>query len=135
MSVLALSAAADAVAAPAAGHGADALGSGLSATLVILLVALLAHEPWRWAGLYLGRSIDVGSEVFQWVRAVATALVSGLVMRLILFPAGALAGPPLWLRLSAFGAGIAVFYLARRNMPAGVGAGSAVLIAGQLALG
>lgn len=116
-------------------HGAQALGSGVSATVVILLVAFLVHEPWRWAGLYLGRAIDVNSEIFQWVRAVATALVSGLVMRLILFPAGALAGVPLWLRLAAFGIGILVFFRARRSLTAGVGAGSAILILGQLAFG
>lgn len=110
------------------------IGSGWTAALILLLVAALAHEPWRWAGLYLGRNIDVGSELFQWVRAVATALVSGLVMRLILFPAGALAGLPLALRLGAFASGIVVFFLARRSLTAGVGAGVVVLVAGQLML-
>ncbi len=108
------------------------VGSGWTAALILLLVAVLAHEPWRWAGLYLGRNIDVGGELFQWVRAVATALVSGLVMRLILFPAGALAHLPMTLRLGAFVGGIAVFFLARRSLAAGVGAGVVLLIAGQL---
>lgn len=115
-------------------HGAAALGQGLGATVMIIAVALLMHEPWRWAGLYLGRAIDVDSEVFQWVRSVATALVSGLVMRLILFPAGALAGPPLWLRLAAFVIGIVVFFRSGRSLTIGVASGAAMLIAGQLLL-
>lgn len=108
------------------------LGSGWSATLILLLIATLAHEPWRWVGMVLGRSLDVDGELFQWVRSVATALVSGLVMRLVLFPAGALAGLPMTLRLSAFGVGIAAFYWARRSLAAGVGAGVALLLAGQI---
>jgi hypothetical protein len=111
------------------------IGNGWSAALFVLLVSLVAHEPWRWAGLYLGRSIDVSSQLFQWVRCVATALVSGLIMRLILFPAGALAGVPLALRLAAFAIGIAVFFVARRNLAVGVAAGSLVLVAGQWLLG
>lgn len=110
------------------------IGSGWSATLILLAIALFAHEPWRWAGLVLGRAIDVNSELFQWVRAVATALVSGLVMRLILFPAGALAGLPLALRLGAFTAGIVGFYVGRRSLAVGVAAGVAVLVVGQLLL-
>lgn len=111
------------------------VGDGWMAATVLILVAVLAHEPWRWAGLYLGRNIDVGSELFQWVRSVATALVSGLVMRLILFPAGELAGLPVTLRLAAFGAGIAMFFVARRSLAAGVGMGVVTLVTGQLLLG
>lgn len=108
------------------------LGSGWTATLILGLIALAAHEPWRWAGLLIGRKVDVNGELFQWVRAVATALVSGLVMRLILFPAGALAGLPVVLRIGAFAAGVAGFYLGRRSLAAGVGSGVAVLVIGQL---
>ncbi len=111
-----------------------ALGSGWTATLILLAIALFAHEPFRWAGLLLGRAIDVNSPWFAWVRAVATALVSGLVMRLILFPAGALAGLPPWLRLGAFAVGIAGFYAGRRSLAAGVAAGVVVLVAGQMLL-
>lgn len=109
-----------------------ALGSGWSATLILVVIALLVHEPWRWAGLFIGRSIDVNGELFQWVRAVATALVSGLVMRLILFPAGELAHLPAALRVGAFAVGIVGFYAGRRSLAVGVGAGVAVLVVGQL---
>ncbi len=106
------------------------LGSGWGTAALIIAIAILAHEPWRWLGLYVGRDLDIDGVLFRWVRAVATAMVAGLVMRLLVFPAGALAGVPMALRLAAFAAGIAVFYAARRNLAAGVAGGAAVLIAG-----
>jgi Branched-chain amino acid transport protein (AzlD) len=97
---------------------------------VIALIAVLAHEPWRWLGLVLGRTVSVEGEVFQWVRAVATALVAGLVLRLILFPAGALANVHLGVRLAALGGGIAIFFVCRRSLGLGVVGGATLLIAG-----
>lgn len=113
----------------------NSLQSGLTTTAILFAISLLAHEPWRWAGLFLGRNLDMDSEVFGWVRAVSTALVAALVMRLVLFPAGALEGVPLSVRVGAMAAGLAVFMLGRRNMAAGVAAGVVVLAAGQFAIG
>jgi hypothetical protein len=110
----------------------SALGDGALAALIIVLIALVFHEPWRWLGLYIGRGLDVEGEVFEWVRAVATALVAGLVTRLVLFPAGALAGVPLWVRLAAFAGAVALYFLARRNLLVGVLGGSLILIGGAL---
>lgn len=111
------------------------LGDGLTTTLILLAIAILAHEPWRWLGLYLGRDLDVESELFLWVRAVATALVAGLVMRMSLFPAGDLAAVPLWLRGLAFVVGIAAYLAWRRSLAVGVASGAAVLLLVGLAIG
>lgn len=111
------------------------LQGGWSTALILTAVSLAMHEPWRWIGLFLGRNLDVQSEVFQWVRAVATALVAGLVMRLLLFPAGALQDVPLLVRLAAFAAGIAGFHLLGRKLAPGVAAGALVLVAGSLLVG
>jgi hypothetical protein len=108
------------------------LGSGWTTAAIIVATAVLVHEPWRWLGLYVGRDLDIDGELFQWVKAVATALVAGLVMRLLIFPAGALADTPLWLRVAAFAAGHAVYFAARRNMAAGVAGGTLVLALGAL---
>lgn len=110
------------------------MSDGLTTTLILLAIAVFVHEPWRWVGLLVGNRIDVHSPWFQWVRAVATALVAGLVMRLVLFPAGALAGVGLGVRVAAMLAGIAVYFLTRRGLAAGVGAGAATLVALQLLL-
>lgn len=107
------------------------LGSGWTTAVIIVVMALVAHEPWRWLGLYVGRDLDIEGDLFQWVRAVATALVAGLVMRLLLFPAGALAGVALPLRLGAFVIGLAIFWAARRNMALGVAGGTLALALGS----
>ncbi|MEO1205611.1 MAG: AzlD domain-containing protein [Pseudomonadota bacterium] len=100
--------------------------------LAILAIALFVHEPWRWLGLYVGNSLPAGSEVFEVVRFMATALVAGLVMRLVLFPAGALENVGLAVRLTALIAGIALFFAFRRHLGIGVFGAAAVLVAGQL---
>ena len=66
------------------------------------------------------------------MRAVATALVAGMVARMVLFPVGALADVGIALRLLAFFGGLALFLLARRNLAVGVAGGAAMLIAAQL---
>lgn len=101
-------------------------------TLIFLLVAALAHEPFRWLGLYLGRSLPSDSEFFVWVRAVATALVAALVMRLIMFPAGDLAEVSIWVRAVAALGGVAIYFAAKRSLAAGVGGGAIVLIVAGL---
>ncbi|MBU2582356.1 MAG: AzlD domain-containing protein [Alphaproteobacteria bacterium] len=105
------------------------------ASLVIVLVALFAHEPFRWLGGYLGRGLAPDSEIFVWVRAVATALVAGLVARLVLFPAGVLEAIPLVVRLSAAAGGVVIFFIAGRHLGAGVlGAAIILLSLGYLAI-
>jgi hypothetical protein len=105
---------------------------GLGGYLTLFLAGFLATEVWRWLGLAVGSRLDVGGAPFQWVRAVATALVSGLVARMVLFPAGALAEVPLSVRLVSFAGGIALYLALRRNVAAGVGAGAVLLMVAQL---
>jgi branched-subunit amino acid transport protein len=109
----------------------SALQDGYGGYLLLILIGFLVHEPWRWLGLFLGRNLSTDSEIFHWVRAVATALVAGLVIRLILFPAGALVGVSLAMRLTAFAAAIIAFFLAKRSMGLGVAAGALCLMLGQ----
>lgn len=103
--------------------------------LALLLLGFLPSEIWRGLGLILGRGLDEESEIIQWVRAVATALVAGVVARIVLFPPGALAGVPLGVRLTAITCGFLAFFFIRRSPFAGVLTGEAVLIAGTLAFG
>lgn len=107
----------------------------LSTYVSLLLIAVLAHEPWRWAGYAVGRNLNPQDEIFKWVKAVSTSLVAALVARLVLFPAGALASVPLWVRLAAFAGGLAVFYATRRTPWIGVCAAAGLIAVGKLAVG
>jgi hypothetical protein len=113
----------------------SALNDGFGGYLVLLLIAALAHEPWRWAGLVVGRRLAAEGEIFQWVRAVSTALVAALVARLVLFPAGALESVPMLVRMGAFGCGLAWYFLAGRSVWAAVAFGASLLAIGKLVSG
>jgi branched-subunit amino acid transport protein len=108
------------------------LQDGFGGYLSLFLAGCLATQVWRWLGYAAGTRLDLGGEPFKWVRAVATALIAGMVTRMVLFPAGALAGVPLWIRLAAFACGIALYYGARRNLAAGVIGGAGLLMAAEL---
>lgn len=113
----------------------SALEDGFGGYLTILVAGALAHEPWRWLGYGLGSGIDGNSEIFHWVRAVATALVAALVTRILIFSPGALAGVEVGLRIAGFAAGLVVFYLSGRNIGAGIVGGAVLMVAGKLAIG
>jgi branched-subunit amino acid transport protein len=87
------------------------------------------------AGLWFGAGVDEGSEVLVWVRAVATAILAGVIAQILVQPPGALADVPDWLRYAAVAAGLAVFMLTRRSIFAGVVCGEIVLLAGKWWLG
>ncbi|HXF87721.1 MAG TPA: AzlD domain-containing protein [Xanthobacteraceae bacterium] len=103
--------------------------------VALVLLGFLPSEIWRWLGMVLGRGLDEDSEIVLWVRAVATALVAGVVARIVLFPPGALAGVPLEVRLAAIACGFLGFYFIRRSPFAGVLVGEVVLIIGATAFG
>ena len=106
-----------------------ALGD-LAPYLVLIAAGFLPNEIWRMLGIVVAHGLDEGSEFVVWVRAVATAVLAGVIAKIILFPPGGLADVPLTVRLSAMAVGFAAFMLVRRSVLVGVLAGEAVLILG-----
>lgn len=99
--------------------------------LPFFAAGFLVSEPWRWAGALVGRSIDPAGEIFVWVRAVSTAIVAGLVTRMLVFPTGELALVSLEVRSLALATGLAGYFLLWRNMGLGIAAGLLSLVAGS----
>ena len=95
------------------------------ALLVLVVAGFLPNEIWRMLGLWFGGGVDEGSELLVWVRAVATAILAGVIAQILVLPPGALASVPDWLRYGAVAAGFAVFMLTRRSIFAGVVGGEA----------
>jgi branched-subunit amino acid transport protein len=106
-----------------------------NALLVLMLAGFLPNEVWRMFGLWFGGGIDEGSELLVWVRAVATAILAGVIAQILVSPPGALASVPEWLRYGAVAAGFAVFIMTRRSIFAGVVCGELVMLAGKWWLG
>jgi len=104
--------------------------------LVILLIAgVLPNQIWRMLGLMLGSGMDEGSELLVWVRAVATAILAGVIAQILVQPPGALASVPDWLRYAAVATGFAAFIVLGRSTLIGVVCGEALMLAGKWWLG
>lgn len=98
--------------------------------LALLLFAVIPTEMWRWLAVAFARRLDDGSPWLEWVRLVATALLAGVVAKLMLTPPGVLADVPLLVRIAAIAAPVAVVLLTNRRVMLAVVAGEAVLIGG-----
>lgn len=103
--------------------------------LVLILVGFLPNEIWRWLGVVASRGLSEDSQIVVWVRAVATALLAGVIAKIVVFPPGALATIATPVRLGAMVIGFLVFLLVKRSVFAGVIAGELVLVLATLWLG
>ena len=96
--------------------------------VALLVFGFLPSEIWRLMAVVLSRGLSEQSPVIAWVRLVATALLCGVVVKLLLAPSGALAAVPLAGRIGAIVAGAGAFMATRRSLLAGVAAGETVLV-------
>ncbi len=96
--------------------------------VMLLLIAFLPTEIWRVLSVFFARGLDESSQWVVWVRAVATALLAGVVAKLLLSPSGALASVPLFGRVGAIAIGLAAFFAFRRSILAAILFGESALI-------
>ena len=94
-----------------------------SPILVLILAGFLPNELWRLLGVVAARGLDEASDLVIWVRAVAVAILGGVIANLVFAPPGALAHLHLPVRLGAIAVGFLAFILTRRSVFAGVLAG------------
>ena len=106
----------------------DAIDTWWWPYLFILLAGWLATDMWRFLGVYLGGRISEKSEALVLVRALATALVAAVIGNLIVFPSGALADVPLFVRVLSAVVGFVAFLAARKSILVGIVAAEAVLL-------
>ena len=98
--------------------------------LALVLLGYLPNEVWRVLGLILARGLDEDSEIVVWSRAVATAILAGVIAKLIVFPPGALLSIPLPVRVTAVVCGFIAFLAVKRSVFVGVAIGEAALLLG-----
>lgn len=105
------------------------------ALLILVIAGFLPNEVWRMLGLWIGGGIDDNSELLIWVRALATAILAGVIAQILIVPPGALASVPATLRIGAVGAGFLAYLSIRKSVLAGVVTGEIVLLGGKWWLG
>ena len=103
--------------------------------IVLVLIGFLPSEVWRWLGVAFARGLDEDSEIVVWVRAVATAILAGVIAKLTIFAPGVLATVPMSVRLAAVAIGFLAFMFMRRSVFAGELAGELALVIGALVFG
>jgi branched-subunit amino acid transport protein len=103
---------------------------------IIVLAGAAATLMWRALGVTLSGRLKPDSPTLDLVGCVAYALLASLVARMILLPIGPLQAVGFPARLIAAGVAVGVFYALRRNLLAGVvaGSGALALLAGGFAV-
>ena len=100
--------------------------------LVLILVGFLPNEIWRVIGMLTARGLNEDSQLVILSRTVATALLAGVIAKLILFSSGELANIPLAVRIGATVCAFGTYVAMRRSVFAGVIAGETALLLGGL---
>lgn len=107
---------------------------GLTPFVAILLAAVLPTNVWRWLGVLFAGKLDDQSEIFIWVKAVATALIAALIAKLVLFASGSLAEVPTLARLGAVALAFGAYLVTGRRLAAGIIVGELALVAAWFTL-
>lgn len=97
---------------------------------VLILVGFLPNELWRVVGLLTARGLNEDSQLVIWSRTVATALLAGVIAKLILFSSGELANIPMLIRIGAALCALGTYLAIKRSVFAGVVAGEVALLLG-----
>jgi hypothetical protein len=102
---------------------------------LLILVGFLPNEVWRMLGVVLARGLNEDSQIIVLARATATAILTGVVGKLVIFAPGALANVSVTVRVGAAALGLVAYLLARRSVLAGVVAATLAMMAGMLVFG
>ena len=95
----------------------------------VILTGAAATYIWRALGVALSGRVSTDSRIFEWIACVAYALLAALIARMIIFPIGPLAETYLADRLGAAVGALAIYFLTRNNLLAGVSVGTVALVA------
>jgi hypothetical protein len=97
--------------------------------LLAIILAFFASDIWRWGSVVLSLNFREDDEAVIFARMVATAVLAGVVARLLFYPPAELADIPLWIRLAAMAVGMAAFAFRGKSLFAAILGGQGTLIA------
>lgn len=97
---------------------------------IIVLVGFLPNEIWRMAGLFASHGLRDDSEWIVLAKVVATAIVAGAVLKLLVSPSGAMGEIPVAIRAAGCAAGYLTYVFGGRSIFIGMAAGELVFLLG-----
>jgi len=83
--------------------------------ILAIIVTSLATFSSRFLGALTSEKISVKSKVFQWFNCVAYSTLAALLGRMIIFPAGVLAGADLAIRVAVLIICVLLFILTKKK--------------------
>ena len=89
-----------------------------SSQIIILAIVATSVATFisRFMGALTSEKVSVKSKVFQWFNCVAYSTLAALLGRMIIFPAGVLAGSELIIRLVVLISCIVIFIVTKKNL-------------------
>ena len=84
--------------------------------ILAIIATSLATFISRFMGALTSEKVSVKSKVFQWFNCVAYSTLAALLGRMIIFPAGVLAGSEMLERLCVLAICVVIFIILNRNL-------------------
>ena len=84
--------------------------------ILAILATSIATYISRFMGAITSEKVSVKSKIFKWFNCVAYSTLAALLGRMIIFPAGVLAGSDLVMRLIVFFTCIGIFIISKKNL-------------------
>ena len=84
--------------------------------IVVILVTSFATYLSRFLGVLSSENINVNSKIFKWFNCIAYAILSALIARMVIFPAGVLSESSILIRVLVIAVGIIIFFATKKNL-------------------
>ena len=80
-----------------------------------IFLASVATYCCRAFGIFSAKNVSVDSAIFQWIKCISVGIISAVIAKIILFPAGLLAETSFSSRLFSTGVAIAIYFLFKKK--------------------
>ena len=88
----------------------------LNIIILAIIATSLATFISRFSGAITSETVKAKSKTFEWFNCVAYSTLAALVARMIIFPAGVLAGSDLIVRICVVFICVVIFILSKKNL-------------------
>ena len=88
----------------------------LNIIILAIIATSLATFISRFSGAITSEKVKAKSKTFEWFNCVAYSTLAALVARMIIFPAGVLAGSDLIIRIFVVFICVVIFILSKKNL-------------------